>query len=222
MGAISKVWMGLLLLLVSSCLAEEPEWAGLRIANGIGVGPHALKVRINGDLWSKQGLARGQVSSLRRLQAGRYRLSFLQDGLAGHEVRVVLEPGQQVTLVPHVQRKRGSPAWRIKVLRLNAAPAGTGRVATVVDVGLSERRVLEIKQIGKSWAPLSLRHLELQRFKITQHRGYLPLRVGQRTLHSMPVFEEGHHVMVLFDVPGVGVSCLFFRDRIQPAPSASG
>ncbi len=198
--------------------AAAHEWAGLRVANAVGEG--TLQVESKGRTWQVGGLKSGEVSALRRLKPGSHRLTFSVDGMLKREIRLSLKPSQCITLVAHmvVAPRVGMepPRVQINVLKLESAPMVVGRVATVVDLGVQARRFLEIRQVGASWSPITLRRLEPQRFYIQQHRGYLPLRHGQQRLASMPVFEQGHHVLVLYENGQGQLSSISFLDRPWP------
>jgi len=195
---------------------EVPQWAGLRVANALGHGRGSLQVELNGEAWSVHGMEVGEVSSLRRVPPGRHRLRFQREGLAVHEAQLTLKADECITLVVHAGRVEDDAAWEIRVLKLEALVAGSGRMATVVDLGSEENRLLEIKQVGKSWETIALRRQELRRFSIVQHRGYLPMRVGRQPLPSLPVFEHGHHVVVLYESEGGRLGALCYRDRSWP------
>ena len=217
MSAISKFCiLTLSLLWTQMSVAEAPPWAGLRIANALGEGLENLQVELDGRAWREEGLAAGEVSGLRRLPVGRHRLTFSVDGLGKREVSLTLKPDQVVTLLPHIGNPKRSLGPEIRVLKLERLKDHSGRLATVVDLGSKPRRLLEIKQLGKSWTPLALRRMELQRFSIVQQRGYLPLRVGRQRLPSLPVFEGGQHVVVLYEDRTGELMSLYYRDRTWP------
>lgn len=223
MCAISKLVILLLCLLpIELAAAEVQTWAGLRIANALEEGSARLRVELNGRVWRDGGMGCGEVSGLRRVAHGTHHLSFSMDGLKGREVRLTLKPGQILALVPHALALEDGSGREIRVLKLEHLKDRSERIATVVDLGCEPCRLLEIKQIGKSWAPVALRRMELARFPIVQHRGYLPMRVGRQQLHSLPVFKEGHQVVVLYERKGGGLTSLHYRDRGWPAAEGPG
>ena len=93
MNAVSNLAVAMVLLTsVVTCAAEEVQWAGLRIANAVGLGAQDLRVEINGKAWPQAGLGRGEVTGLRRIEPGPIRLQFSQHGLGARDVRLA-EPG---------------------------------------------------------------------------------------------------------------------------------
>ena len=48
------------------------------------------------------------------------------------------------------------------------------------------------------------------------------MRVGRQQLHSLPVFKDGHQVVVLYERKGGGLISLHYRDRGWPADEGSG
>ena len=216
MGVISSLGLAVGCLLMASAQAQQSEWAGLRIANALLAGPASLRVNLNGVEWSKHGMKAGEVSALRRLRPGRHQLQFSCAGLEKHEVRLTLKAGEQITLVPHGCPLPGSPRTGIEVIKLSGWDAGSGRALTVLDLGSQSRRLIGIKQGGKTWTSISLRRKEVQRFEIIQHRGYLPIRLGDRSLGSVPVFGQGNQVLVLYDGLDGQTDFLIYRDRSWP------
>ena len=202
------VWTALLLL-------SSPEHAGLRIANVLDHGRGALQVEINDKSWRLEGMQVGEVSELRRLRPGVHRLSFMREGMGKIEVRLGLDEGEVMTLIPHAYRAEHG-VWEMRVLRLHHHALTQGREATVVHVGPQPHLMLEVKQARKSWTPMALKRLEPQRFPIIQHRGYLPMRLEKQALHSMPVFEKGHQVVVLYGLQNGRTASLSYRDRGWP------
>lgn len=203
------------MILGALVLGLDAETAGLRICNALDLGQSRLQVELNGKAWGESGMEVGEVSGLRRLQPGSHRLNFSGEGWENRRVVLNLEAGEIVTLVPHEGRAENGKRM-IRVLKLESRET-KDRSVTFVYVGEQPRLLMEMKPVGKSWTPISLKRLELKPFTIHRSRGYLPMRVGKTPLHSMPVFEEGHHIVVLYERRNGEVSSLCYRDRGFPS-----
>jgi len=202
-----------LLSVVGVLQADPATMAELRLANALGRGHGPLEVTLNDRPWNAAGLGPGEVSALRYLEEGVHRVGFRRQGIEPVEVRLKLDHGQRVTLMPHAVWVAERQDWVIKVFQLESSPAAAGRTLAFVDLGDGPRRLIEIRQAGRSWARLSLSRMQVQRVPILQPRGYLPIRCGGHQLPSLPVFETGEHVVVLYSDARGGIGSLRYRER---------
>ncbi|MDX1680288.1 MAG: hypothetical protein R3242_06120 [Akkermansiaceae bacterium] len=212
-------WLGLMLWISSMASGlDKVPWAGLRVANATatqGEGS-ALRITLDGKPWQVEGMASGEVSALRRLPSGQHRLDFALDGIEGHRVVLDLKEEAMVTLVPYLRWSEPERRWSIRVIRLDAGTWRDERSLCVLHLGRAEPQRLEMKQGAGSWQALSLRRLKVQELPLAQKRGYLPLRAGRQRLASMPVFERGRHVLVLYESTDGKLATLAYRDRPWP------
>ena len=193
----------------------QAEYVGLRIANALDHGRGSLRVVCDGREWFTHGIQRGEVSGLRRLQPGVHHLKFTRNGLDPAEIRLRLKSGECVSLVPYA-RRRDNGQWAIRVLKLDVDRLAVDREVSIVYVGARPRLLLDFQPAGKDWESLVVNRMELEAFTVSQPRGYLPVRVGRQTLQSLPIFEQGRQVMVVFDLVNGGLSSLSYRSRSWP------
>lgn len=188
----------------------------VRFVHAVAPGTGGLIVRVDGENLNPDGYSLGDVTGGVALKPGTHEVNIRREGTKEGTTRVNVAVNETTILIPFAERVPASdtePAhWAIRVLRLKQLEAESERSATFVSVsGMPEMKV-EMRDPEGNWSPVYVKRLAISQAPIKYPRGYVPIRLGEMKLESIPVADIGNYVVLLYDDAEGQTKALNFRD----------
>lgn len=214
---IKNLAFGILFFSFMAQAQEQPDKLGfVRLVNVVAPGEGVLQLEIDGNVANPQGYQIGDITGGIGLKPGNHQISISRAGVKAAETRISVVINETTILIPFAERVPATdfePAhWAIRVLRLKQKDSETGQIATFISVSREpEVRVEMMNKKGK-WETFYARRLATSQAKIDFEKGYVPLKVKEKTLKSIPIGGQGNYVVLLYDDVEEGLQSLTFQD----------
>ena len=196
---------------------EKPGKLGfVRLAHAVAPGTGPLTMKVDGKNFNEDGYNLGDVTGGVALKPGSHDIKIIREGVKEGSTKVTIGVDETTILIPFAERVPASdtePAhWAIRVLRLKQLDPEFERSATFVSVSRNPEIKVEMRDPDGLWNPVFVKRLAVAQAPIKYPRGYVPLKVGEETLESVPVAAVGNYVVLLYDDAEEKLKSLNFRD----------
>lgn len=215
MRTVFKLWLAMITLAGGQELKPD-EISYIRLVNAVAPGEGRVELILNGAIVYPEGYQLGAVTGGIGVARGRCKVLVRKDGVKEGESRFDVRAGKTITLIPFAERvpanEDGPAHWQIRILRLKQTEKPKGREATFVSVARAPNVSIEMRDPAGNWDRHFVQRFQITRAPMKYPEGYVPLRMGDRELPSIPVMDEGNYVVVLFDDADGKLGALSFRD----------
>ncbi len=210
------------LLLVLSCLLplraqEEGEKYGfIRLVNAVAAGEGTVTLLLDGSNLYPSGYKLGDATGGMGVPVGRCKVVIRREGTKDGTTNVTVEEGRTTTIIPFAELIPATDDepehWQIRILRLKQKSESERRNATFVSVARDAEIPVEMRDPDGTWKKYAVKRFDTTVAPMNYPEGYVPLRVKERDLPSIPVLDVGNYVVVLYDDPDGQLQSLNFRD----------
>jgi hypothetical protein len=197
---------------------EEPaEKSGfIRFVHAIAPGSGAMFCEIDGSPVRSDGYQFGDVTGGIAAKPGAHEVKIRREGVKDGSTRVNIALNETTILISFAEKVPATdeePAhWEIRILRLKQLEPISERGATFVSVSQQPELKVEMRDMKAKWASAYVKRLAIAQLPIDFPRGYVPLKIGNQELESIPISDNGNYVVVLYDDADGKTKALNFRD----------
>lgn len=221
MKTLSKaICLGLLVLLapaIASAQGNANKLGFIRLVDAVAAGVGPLDLKIEGESISPDGFKLGDVTNGVPLSPGEHNITISREGTKPGVTKVKIGIDEVTILIPFAEKVPASdtePAhWAIRVLRLKQLEPQSERSATFVSVSQQPEIKIEMRDPEGNWSSVFVKRLAVAQAPIKYPRGYVPLKMGEEKLVSIPVGEPGNYAVILYDDDQGKTKALNFRDQ---------
>ncbi len=216
---ISKRAMPFLLWLVLS--VNSPGQSGqsggcVRVINAVGC-KEAVHIEMNGKALHKSGCHAGFVSGGLWVPQGECQWKISMTGVEDLKVKHHVREGDSMVLVvflTRVEPEEGEAGWKLRFKFLKPFSPLDGKTLSMISMSSRPRLKMSIGQTDRSWLPVDLVAGESKRIKLDWPHGYVPMRLLDKKVDSIPVAANANYVALVYDKLGGGVGVLSYKDRV--------
>jgi hypothetical protein len=188
----------------------------LRIVHAVAPGTGQLFCEVDGSSIRPDGYKFGDVTGGVAYKPGAHEVKIRREGVKDASTKVNVAINETTILIPFAEKVPATdeePAhWEIRILRLKQLEPISERSATFVSVSQHPEIKVEMRDMKGKWDAAYVKRLSIAQLPIAFPRGYVPLRIGEQTLESIPISNEGNYVVLLYDDPDGKTKALNFRD----------
>lgn len=221
MKTLSKaICLGFLVLLapaIASAQGNANKQGFIRLVNAVAAGVGPLDLKVEGESISPDGFKLGDVTNGVPLSPGEHSITISREGTKPGVTKVKVGIDEVTILIPFAEKVPASdtePAhWAIRVLRLKQLEPQSERSATFVSVSQQPEIKIEMRDPEGNWSSVFVKRLAVAQAPIKYPRGYVPLKMGEEKLESIPVGEPGNYAVILYDDDQGKTQALNFRDQ---------
>lgn len=216
MRTISRLLLALLLL--TPLRAQDPgeKYGFIRLVNAVAPGEGHVTLLLDGSNLYPSGYRLGDATGGMGVPVGRCKVVVRRDGVKEGTTTIDVKEGKTTTIIPFAERIPATDDepehWQIRILRLKQKGESKKREATFVSVALDEEIPVEMRDPDGTWKKYGVKRFDTTVAPMNYPEGYVPLRMKDQELPSIPVLDIGNYVVVLYNDADGKVQALNFRD----------
>ena len=188
----------------------------VRFVHAVAPGTGPLFCEVDGSNIRPDGYEFGDVTGGVAYKPGAHEVKIRREGVKEGTTRINVALNETTILIPFAERVPATdeePAhWEIRILRLKQLEPLSERGATFVSVSQQPEIKVEMRDMKGKWDAAYVKRLSIAQLPIAFPRGYVPLRIGEQPLESIPISDNGNYVVLLYDDPEGKTKALNFRD----------
>lgn len=221
-GRWGAVWLLLLSSVSVMGQAEEGKEVGyIRLVHALAAGEGRLTLRLNERDVYPSGYRLGDATGGIGVKVGVCDVVIERDGVETGRTTVDVVAGKTTSLVAFAEKvpadHKKPVHWKARILRLKQAQPERGRSVIFVSVSSQPKIEIEMGDPEGNWHAGVVEQFGIAKMLMKHAEGYVPLRVGEQRLESIPVMSRGAYVVVLYDDVEGTLRAIHFRDYRQLA-----
>lgn len=216
MRTISRLLALILLAPLLPAQQGGEDYGFIRLVNAVAPGEGRLELLLDGNNLYPDGYRLGDATGGMGVPTGRCEVVVRKEGTKEGTTSIKVEAGETTTIIPFAERIPATDDepehWQIRILRLKQKEETERRDATFVSVSRDPELMVEMREPEGRWEKIFVKRFDTAMTQMKYPEGYVPLRLGDRELPSIPVMDVGNYVVVLYDDPEGVVRAISFRD----------